>query len=77
MSPDSLSNPQDSDRTQEFIALHSRHARWIYGYLVSLVHNHADAEDLFGYTAGLDLEAAPPLTAFDADDSEGFITEPE
>ncbi len=35
-----------------------------------------DAEELFGYTAGLDLEQAPPLTEFNASDSDNFITEP-
>lgn len=36
-----------------------------------------DAKELFGYTAGLDLEEAPLLMAFRADDPEHFITEPE
>ncbi len=36
-----------------------------------------DVKDLFDYTAGLDLEKAPPLTAFSTDDPEDFITEPE
>lgn len=36
-----------------------------------------DAEDLFGYTAGVDLEQGPPLTVTSADDPEHFITEPE
>jgi ferredoxin len=36
-----------------------------------------DAEDLFDYTAGLDLEQAPMLLGFSAGDPEGFITEPE
>jgi hypothetical protein len=35
-----------------------------------------DAEELFGYTAGLDLEKVPPLTEFNASDSDNFITEP-
>jgi len=47
---DSPQDSQESDRTRDFLVLHSRHARWIYGYLVSLVRNHADAEDLFGET---------------------------
>lgn len=36
-----------------------------------------DADELFGYTPGLDIEAPPPLTVFAADDPENFITEPE
>lgn len=36
-----------------------------------------DAEELFGHTAGLDLEQVPPLTEFSAGDSDSFITEPE
>lgn len=36
-----------------------------------------DAEELFGYTVGLDLEQAPPLTEFHLEDPENFITEPE
>ena len=35
-----------------------------------------DAKELFGYTAGLDLEHVPPLTEFNAGDSDNFITEP-
>ncbi len=35
-----------------------------------------DAEELFGYTVGLDLEQVPPLTEFNASDSDNFITEP-
>jgi ferredoxin len=35
-----------------------------------------DAEELFGYTAGLDLEQLPPLMEFSASDPEAFITEP-
>ena len=50
MPVDSKSNRGESDRTREFLALHSRHARWIYGYLVSMVHHQADAEDLFSET---------------------------
>jgi len=42
--------PSDADRTREFLALHSRHARWIYGYLLSLARNQTDAEDLFSET---------------------------
>ncbi|MFQ6035088.1 MAG: 4Fe-4S ferredoxin [Sedimentisphaerales bacterium] len=37
----------------------------------------ADAEELFDYVAGLDLEQAPPLQTFSPDDSDNFITEPE
>ncbi len=36
-----------------------------------------DAAELFDYTPGLDLEAAPPLITFDPGDSDSFITEPE
>ena len=36
-----------------------------------------DAKELFDYTAGLDLEKAPPLREFSANDSDHFITEPE
>ncbi|MHC4626766.1 MAG: 4Fe-4S binding protein [Planctomycetota bacterium] len=36
-----------------------------------------DAEELFDYTAGLDLEQVPPLTGFSPDDSDSFITQPE
>ena len=36
-----------------------------------------DAKELFDYTAGLDLEQAPPLTEFSVSDSDDFITEPE
>ncbi len=36
-----------------------------------------DAKELFGYTAGLDLEQVPLLTEFSASDSNNFITEPE
>ena len=36
-----------------------------------------DAEELFDYTAGLDLEQAPMLLAFGTGDPENFITEPE
>ncbi|MCE9552384.1 MAG: sigma-70 family RNA polymerase sigma factor [Planctomycetes bacterium] len=42
--------PSDAERTRAFLALHSRHARWIYGYLLSLARNQADAEDLFSET---------------------------
>ena len=37
----------------------------------------ADAEELFGYTAGVQLDQDPPLTAFSPEDSETFITDPE
>lgn len=37
----------------------------------------ADAEELFGHVAGLDLEQSPALRTFNADDSDNFITEPE
>ncbi len=36
-----------------------------------------DANSLFDYTAGLDLEQTPPLMDFNARDSNSFITEPE
>jgi hypothetical protein len=36
-----------------------------------------DAKELFGYTAGLDLEQVPMLMEFSAGDSDNFITEPE
>ena len=36
-----------------------------------------DAQELFGYIPGIDLEEGPALTMFSADDSEDFITEPE
>ncbi|MHC4890713.1 MAG: 4Fe-4S binding protein [Planctomycetota bacterium] len=36
-----------------------------------------DANELFDYTAGLDLEQTPPLIEFSASDSDNFITEPE
>ena len=36
-----------------------------------------DAEQLFDFTPGLDLEQAPPLTVFAPGDSENFITDPE
>ncbi|MHC4593486.1 MAG: 4Fe-4S dicluster domain-containing protein [Planctomycetota bacterium] len=36
-----------------------------------------DAKELFGYTAGLDLEHVPPLMDFNTSDSDSFITEPE
>lgn len=36
-----------------------------------------DAQDLFGYTAGLDLEELPLLTRFSETDQDSFITEPE
>ncbi len=36
-----------------------------------------DAEQLFDYTAGIDLDQAPPLVAFTPGDPENFITEPE
>jgi ferredoxin len=36
-----------------------------------------DAGELFDYTAGLDLEQIPPLSEFNASDSDSFITEPE
>ncbi len=36
-----------------------------------------DAKDLFDFTAGLDIEQAPPLTEFSSSDSDSFITEPE
>ena len=35
-----------------------------------------DAKELFGYTAGLDLEQVPMLMEFSAGDSDNFITEP-
>jgi len=37
----------------------------------------ADAQELFGHVAGLDLEQSPALRTFGADDSDNFITEPE
>ncbi len=36
-----------------------------------------DAKDLFDFTAGIDLEQAPPLVGFASSDPEDFITEPE
>lgn len=36
-----------------------------------------DAEKLFNFTAGVDLEQVPPLTGFSSSDSDSFITEPE
>jgi ferredoxin len=36
-----------------------------------------DAEELFDYTPGLDLEQVPPLAGFSPEDSDGFITQPE
>lgn len=36
-----------------------------------------EANELFNYTAGLDLEQVPPLMEFNASDSDNFITEPE
>ncbi len=36
-----------------------------------------DAEDLFGHTAGSDLDQAPLMTVFSEKDAESFITEPE
>jgi hypothetical protein len=36
-----------------------------------------DAQDLFGYTAGLDLEELPLLMKFSETDQDSFITEPE
>ena len=36
-----------------------------------------DAEQSFGYTAGLDLEQLAPLIGFSSEDPENFITEPE
>lgn len=49
-SSDSNQPTKESQRTQEFLALHSRDSKWIYGYLVSLVRNHTDVEDLFSET---------------------------
>jgi ferredoxin len=37
----------------------------------------ADAKELFGHVAGLDIEQAPLLRVFNSDDSDNFITEPE
>ena len=37
----------------------------------------ADADELFGHVAGLDLEQAPALRVFNPEDSDNFITEPE
>ena len=36
-----------------------------------------DAQELFDYTAGLNLEQVPPLLEFNDGDPENFITEPE
>ncbi|MHC4474661.1 MAG: 4Fe-4S binding protein [Planctomycetota bacterium] len=36
-----------------------------------------DAEELFNFTTGLDLEQVPPLRGFSPSDSDSFITEPE
>jgi ferredoxin len=36
-----------------------------------------DAKDVFDFTAGVDLEQAPPLVGFTSSDPEDFITEPE
>ncbi len=35
-----------------------------------------EAEELFSYIPGLDIDGAPPLTVFDAKDPENFITDP-
>ena len=50
MPVDPKSDRSESDRTRDFLALHSRHGRWIFGYLVSMVRHQADAEDLFSET---------------------------
>lgn len=36
----------------------------------------ADVEELYGYVAGVDAEAQPPLRTYRADDYNAFITEP-
>ncbi len=36
----------------------------------------ADAKELFGFEAGLDIETPPPLTVFKPEDPQEFITEP-
>ncbi|MFH1556920.1 MAG: 4Fe-4S dicluster domain-containing protein [Pseudomonadota bacterium] len=36
-----------------------------------------DVNELFAYVPGLSLDELPPLCTFAADDSQGFITEPE
>jgi RNA polymerase sigma-70 factor, ECF subfamily len=42
--------PSSSHRTEEFVALSSRHQRQLLGYIVTLVRNMDDAEDVLQQT---------------------------
>ncbi len=47
----SVSNPSRSERADEFAQLFGRHARQIYAYILTLIPNWADAEDVFQETS--------------------------
>lgn len=40
----------DANRTDEFVQLFTAHARWLFSYILMLVHNKADAEEVFQET---------------------------
>jgi RNA polymerase sigma-70 factor, ECF subfamily len=48
---DSTPNPDRAERADEFAALFSRHARQVYGYILTLTPHWADAEDVFQETS--------------------------
>ena len=47
--PKNLSS-SEGDCTRRFLDLHSRCSRWLFAYILSLVHNPSDAEDLLSET---------------------------
>ncbi len=40
-----------ADQTSEFVALLTRESRWIYSYILTLVPNRADADEIFQETS--------------------------
>jgi RNA polymerase sigma-70 factor, ECF subfamily len=47
------SKPSRADRADDFALLFGRHARQIYGYILTLIPNWADAEDVFQETSSI------------------------
>lgn len=46
MQPESSSNSESSDRTEEFLRLLGQHDHALYAYIFALSHHRADADDL-------------------------------